>query len=78
MSKNIGMRALVYYLGTTAIAAVLGLVLGVTVKPGSHSDSKLTCTSQDTSTVDTLLDLVRNIFPPNLVGAALEVVRFFL
>jgi len=73
LSKKIGTRALVYYLGTTAVAAVIGLILGVTVKPGSHSNTRLQCDAQNTSTVDTLLDLVRNIFPPNLIGATLQV-----
>ena len=76
LSKKIGIRALLYYLATTAIAAVLGIVLGVTIQPGNHStiEGGSECTSQNTSTVDTILDLVRNAFPPNLVGATIELV----
>jgi len=76
LSKRIGTRALVYYLLTTAVAAVLGIILGVSVQPGNQAEGmNVTCQRVETSTEDTLLDLVRNIFPNNLVGATLEVVR---
>jgi Na+/H+-dicarboxylate symporter len=76
LSKKIGTRALLYYLATTGIAAILGLILGVTVQPGNRSEFVPgdECVSQNTSTVDTILDLIRNAFPPNLVGATLELV----
>jgi len=76
LSKKIGIRALLYYLGTTAIAAILGLVLGMSIQPGSRTDFEggSECVSQNTSTVDTILDLIRNAFPNNLVGATMELV----
>ncbi|XP_021962472.1 excitatory amino acid transporter 1 [Folsomia candida] len=75
LSKKIGTQALVFYLATTAVAAVLGIILAVIVRPGDHSsiDSGDECTASESSTVDVLLDLVRNVFPDNLVGAAMEV-----
>lgn len=75
LSKKIGVRALVFYLGTTAVAAVLGIVLGVVIKPGDKSDMDVgdKCgVASESSTADTLLDLLRNVFPPNLVGATLQ------
>ncbi|XP_031633389.1 excitatory amino acid transporter 3-like [Contarinia nasturtii] len=77
---KIGGRAITYYLSTTFIAVILGIILVVTVRPGidrnqmnstesaPQGNSKL----RTTTTVDTMLDLVRNMFPPNIVQACLE------
>jgi Na+/H+-dicarboxylate symporter len=77
LSKKIGSQALIFYLATTAVAAVLGIVLGVIVRPGDHSEITVgeECKESDSSTLDVLLDLVRNVFPPNLVGATIEVTQ---
>lgn len=74
LSKKIGTQALIFYLATTAIAAILGIVLGVIVRPGDRTSTDEACDATDSSTLDVLLDLVRNVFPPNLVGATIEVV----
>lgn len=64
LSKRIGIRAIAYYLITTVMAVVLGIILVTTIKPG---DGGLGDKDVDTSkpqtrpvtTPDTLLDLVR-------------------
>ncbi|GFR84885.1 amino acid transporter [Elysia marginata] len=61
---------------SNTIGAVLGLVASVLVKPGSRLDTAQTDGGVDTrslTTVDIVADFIRNIFPPNLVGAALQV-----
>jgi len=73
-SRKIGFLALGYYLATTTIAAIIGVLLATSIQPGNRAGfaGGPKCEAQNTSTVDTLLDLVRNIFPNNLVGATME------
>lgn len=75
VSGKIGLRAVIYYFSTTIIAVMLGILLVMTIKPGvsqtaDHIDR--TGTTPDVTTVDTLLDLVRNMFPENLVQACFQ------
>ncbi|KAJ8008239.1 hypothetical protein DPEC_G00102740 [Dallia pectoralis] len=75
VSGKIGLRAVVYYISTTIIAVILGIVLVVTIKPGVSQESDnidRTGTTPNVTTVDTLLDLVRNMFPENLVQACFQ------
>ncbi|KAG7208301.1 hypothetical protein KM043_014541 [Ampulex compressa] len=73
LSGKIGARAIAYYMLTTVSAVVLGIILVVTIEPGADSkpQSSNNQPSQNVSTVDTLMDLVRNMFPPNLVQACI-------
>ncbi|KAK7910244.1 hypothetical protein WMY93_014928 [Mugilogobius chulae] len=75
VSGKIGLRAVIYYFSTTIIAVVLGIILVMTIKPGvsqtaDHIDRA--GTTPDVTTVDTLLDLIRNMFPENLVQACFQ------
>uniref|UniRef100_A0A8C6T4I9 Amino acid transporter n=1 Tax=Neogobius melanostomus TaxID=47308 RepID=A0A8C6T4I9_9GOBI len=75
VSGKIGLRAVIYYFSTTIIAVVLGIILVMAIKPGvsqaaDHIDR--TGTTPNVNTVDTLLDLVRNMFPENLVQACFQ------
>ncbi|ETN62843.1 glutamate transporter [Anopheles darlingi] len=76
LSKKIGGRAVLYYLATTVLAVILGIVLVITIKPGADSEADETTETKggprNVTTADTLLDLVRNMFPPNLVQACIE------
>lgn len=79
-SGRIGARAISYYMVTTFMAVILGIILVVTIRPGIDrsagnttepiqlTNSKL----RSSTTTDTMLDLVRNMFPPNIVQACLE------
>lgn len=75
LAGKIGLRALAYYLATTILAIILGIILVVTVKPGeSQNVNKMPDSSQQqkpTLPEDTLMDLVRNMFPENMVEAAI-------
>ncbi|XP_063770043.1 excitatory amino acid transporter 3 [Pseudophryne corroboree] len=75
VSGKIGLRAVVYYFCTTVIAVILGIVLVVTIKPGvsqSADDIDRTGSTPEVTTVDALLDLLRNMFPENIVQACFQ------
>ncbi|XP_008556923.1 excitatory amino acid transporter 3 [Microplitis demolitor] len=80
LSGKIGMRS-VYYYGTTTITAVtLGIILVLSIRPGVVNDPNGVFINdpgdykppRNVTTTDTLLDLIRNIFPSNLVQACLQ------
>ncbi|CAK9799309.1 Excitatory amino acid transporter 1 [Anthophora quadrimaculata] len=74
LSGKIGARAIVYYMVTTVSAVILGIILVITIQPGvgNNPNIKTKEHSQNVLTVDTLMDLVRNMFPPNLVEACIS------
>ncbi|KAM4848794.1 excitatory amino acid transporter 3 isoform X2 [Urocitellus parryii] len=75
VSGKIGLRAVVYYFCTTIIAVILGIVLVVSIKPGvtqKVSEIDRMGSTPEVSTVDAMLDLIRNMFPENLVQACFE------
>nr|XP_022920808.1 excitatory amino acid transporter 1-like [Onthophagus taurus] len=75
LSKKIAFRSIGYYAVTTVLAVTLGIILVVTIRPGAGLSEKFgNETSQVQSvrnvlTQDTLMDLIRNLFPPNLIQA---------
>uniref|UniRef100_A0A8C5SHP4 Amino acid transporter n=1 Tax=Laticauda laticaudata TaxID=8630 RepID=A0A8C5SHP4_LATLA len=75
VSGKIGLRAVVYYFFTTALAVILGIVLVVTIKPGvsqKADEIDRMGSTPEVSTVDAMLDLIRNMFPENLVQACFQ------
>lgn len=80
LSGKIGMRAICYYLATTMCAVLLGIIVVVVVHPGK-GDNEIVATSnivRNVTTVDTLMDLFRNMFPPNLIQACTHQYRTVL
>ncbi|KAF8777708.1 Excitatory amino acid transporter 1 like protein [Argiope bruennichi] len=76
LTGKIGIRAVAYYMITTVIAIILGIILVITIRPGvggsvdeSMSEKRET---KPTLPEDTLMDLVRNMFPPNIMEACLK------
>lgn len=62
LSSRIAARAIAYYLTTTFCSVVLGIILVVIIRPGyafTGDDSTHAVTERTSTTVDTLLDLVR-------------------
>uniref|UniRef100_A0A1A7X546 Amino acid transporter n=1 Tax=Iconisemion striatum TaxID=60296 RepID=A0A1A7X546_9TELE len=70
-SGKMGMRAVIYYTTTTVIAVFIGIVMVLIIHPGKGSKDEFTKQQQieQVSPADAFLDLVRNMFPPNLVEA---------
>ncbi|KAK9873872.1 hypothetical protein WA026_002227 [Henosepilachna vigintioctopunctata] len=76
LSKKIAFRAIAYYSATTICAVILGIILVTTIRPGvglrPYDDDSTEPKMRHVTTQDTLLDLVRNVFPPNLVAACIS------
>lgn len=61
-SGKMGVRALVYYFATTIIAAIVGIILVLSIQPGKRGGPvsiKASSKSAEGRTVDTVLDLFR-------------------
>ncbi|CAL8359742.1 unnamed protein product [Lota lota] len=77
-SGRLGSRAMVYYMSTTIIAAILGVILVILIHPG---DPKLKenlgegVKNDDVSSLDAAFDLIRNLFPENLVQACFQQIQ---
>jgi len=76
LSSKVGVRAIVYYLSTTVFAVILGIILVVSIRPGGKADlgdfEGDTIAKRNVTTPDTLMDLVRNCFPPNIIQATVQ------
>ncbi|XP_031606842.1 solute carrier family 1 member 9 [Oreochromis aureus] len=82
-SGRMGSRAMVYYMSTTVIAAVLGVILVLGIHPGNPklrggNSSSTSTKNQEVSSLDAFLDLIRNLFPENLVQACFQQVQTVL
>nr|XP_023664288.1 excitatory amino acid transporter 1 isoform X2 [Paramormyrops kingsleyae] len=73
-SGKMGMRAVVYYMTTTIIAVFIGIIMVLIVHPGKGSKDEFTRQQkiEQVSAADAFLDLIRNMFPPNLVQACTQ------
>lgn len=82
-SGRLGTRAMVYYMTTTIIAAVLGVILVLVIHPGNPKLKENLGEGEkndDVSSLDAFFDLIRNLFPENLLQACFQQVscRSFL
>ena len=61
VAGRIGRRALLYYLATLALAAILGLTLVLTIRPGLSDDHGVRKDVKDVKyrNLDSLLDMIR-------------------
>ncbi|NXD63233.1 SATT protein, partial [Eolophus roseicapillus] len=72
---RLGGIAVAYFLGTTLLASGLAVALGFIIRPGAgaaglNAPSLTDAVPTSKETVDSFLDLIRNLFPANLVAAA--------
>ncbi|XP_069597615.1 excitatory amino acid transporter 4-like isoform X2 [Ranitomeya imitator] len=73
-SGKMGLRAVVYYTVTTLIAVFIGIVMVIIIHPGKGSKETMTAQGkiERVQAADAMLDLIRNMFPPNLVEACFK------
>jgi len=75
-SGKLSLFAVIYYLTTTVIAIIIGIVASVAIKPGSGVDrgeiQSGAAPEQRKAVVDGLLDIIRNCFPDNIVEATFD------
>ncbi|XP_069784029.1 excitatory amino acid transporter 4 isoform X2 [Narcine bancroftii] len=73
-SGKMGIRAVVFYMITTVIAVFIGIIMVVIIHPGKgskidlHREGKI----EQVQAADAFMDLIRNMFPPNLVEACFK------
>lgn len=71
-SGRLGKRAVCYYMGTTMCAVILGIILVVAINPGGQQqevdEGKA---DKRVRPLDSFMDLIRNMFPDNLVKACI-------
>uniref|UniRef100_A0A671UYE6 Amino acid transporter n=1 Tax=Sparus aurata TaxID=8175 RepID=A0A671UYE6_SPAAU len=76
-SSRLGLITVSYYLWTTFVAVIVGIIMVSIIHPGGAAQKE---DSEDSgkpimSSADALLDLIRNMFPANLVQATFQQVR---
>ncbi|KAG2465752.1 excitatory amino acid transporter 1-like [Polypterus senegalus] len=73
-SGKMGLRAVVYYMTTTIVAVFIGIIMVLIIHPGKGSKDEFTKSQkiEQVSPADAFLDLIRNMFPPNLVQACTQ------
>ncbi|XP_007240759.2 neutral amino acid transporter B(0) [Astyanax mexicanus] len=75
---KLGGWAMLFFLVTTLISSAIGVIMALIIRPGSSESgqSKIAAQGDDIpeakEVVDSFLDLIRNIFPSNLVAAAFQ------
>ncbi|ESO07255.1 hypothetical protein HELRODRAFT_110739 [Helobdella robusta] len=74
-SGKIGVYSIVYYVLTTCLAVINGIILVTSIQPGFKANSATNQTAADKKTEqasmgDSFLDLLRNLIPDNIVEAA--------
>lgn len=77
---KLGGIAVAYYAVTTFIAVVIGIIMCATIKPGRYGQEPLTAATAsvgELSPVDTILDIIRNIVPENIVYAQSAQIKTF-
>jgi Na+/H+-dicarboxylate symporter len=79
LAGSLGWRTVAYYMTTTVLAVVLGLTLVLIVRPGERGRVQQPCDNATLSvsghhldTLDSVLDLLRNLFPENLFVATFQ------
>ncbi|KFV74521.1 Excitatory amino acid transporter 5, partial [Dryobates pubescens] len=76
-SSRLGIITVTYYLWTTFVAVVVGIIMVSIIHPGGAAQKEITEDGGKPimSSADALLDLIRNMFPANLVEATFKQYR---
>ncbi|XP_068179752.1 neutral amino acid transporter B(0)-like [Antennarius striatus] len=73
---RLGGWAMLFFLMTTLMASIIGVAMAFIVMPGSVTKTRIELLddgiSEPKNVIDSFLDLIRNIFPSNLVSASFQ------
>nr|XP_054774444.1 excitatory amino acid transporter 2-like [Lytechinus pictus] len=72
---KLGARALVYYFTTSCVAVIVGIIVVLAIRPGrTGREHKVDYDERkdDTDALESLIDILRNLFPSNLVQACFQ------
>ncbi|XP_078527288.1 excitatory amino acid transporter 5-like [Lissotriton helveticus] len=76
---KMGLITITYYLWTTFLAVAVGIILVITIHPGAAAQKEEHIGGKPIlSSADALLDLIRNMFPANLIEASFQQYRTVL
>ncbi|XP_027763840.1 excitatory amino acid transporter 5-like [Empidonax traillii] len=76
---KMGLITITYYLWTTFLAVTVGIIFVVSIHPGAAAQKDNYIVGKAVlSSADALLDLIRNMFPSNLVEASFQQYRTIL
>ena len=79
VTGKIGGYAVAYYTVTTFSAVILGIILCAGIKPGVDRENRGEVNpgarSNDSSPIDTILDIIRQLLPPNIIYALFAQVK---
>ncbi|KAE8632062.1 hypothetical protein XENTR_v10001412 [Xenopus tropicalis] len=76
---RMGIITITYYLWTTFLAVAVGIILVITIHPGAAAQKEEYFAGKPVlSSADALLDLIRNMFPANLIEASFQQYRTVL
>ncbi|XP_067413286.1 excitatory amino acid transporter 5-like [Emydura macquarii macquarii] len=70
---KMGLITITYYLWTTFMAVTVGIILVISIHPGAAAQKEEYAVGKVVlSSADALLDLIRNMFPSNLIEASFQ------
>ncbi|ESP03184.1 hypothetical protein LOTGIDRAFT_61417, partial [Lottia gigantea] len=75
---KMGLRTIAYFACTTILAVILGIIMAVSIRPGGGAEAseiKRYGAAKRVNSVDTFLDLIRNLFPDNLILSCVDAYR---
>ena len=76
LNGKMALRTIVYFLSTSLIASLVGLILVISIHPGSSETKELlgagSTKQRNLDLVDNFLDLGRNLIPNNVFQASME------
>ncbi|XP_055880060.1 excitatory amino acid transporter 1-like isoform X2 [Biomphalaria glabrata] len=75
---KMGLRTIGYFTVTTFMAVFLGILLAMTIQPGGNADRssmRRYGKAEPLNSADTFLDLIRNVFPDNLIVTCFNAYR---
>ncbi|XP_026158948.1 excitatory amino acid transporter 3-like [Mastacembelus armatus] len=72
-SRRIAVCSAAFFISTTILSVTTGLILVLVIKPGANYDGEREETEEeDSTTIDALMDLVRNMVPRNFIQASFQ------